>query len=152
MAAGSHNRGRVVSVWTQNPEVSQHVARACRIPSIAMHMEDLIGKTDAILLARDDAENHLEHARPFLDEGLPVYIDKPFATSIADFESLYAHERFAGQIFTCSALRYSEDWAPTAQDWALIGELRHVHAVTPKSWRKYAVHIIEPVLKLLASR
>lgn len=139
----------VVAVWTQDLEVSRHIAKACRISHVLETPLEMLGKVDAVLLARDDAETHIDLARPFLEAGLPIYIDKPIALSLESLKHLYSLQRSAGQIFTCSALRYSEDLMPTAEDWASIGELRHVNAVTPKSWRKYSVHIIEPVLKLL---
>ena len=139
----------VVSVWTQDEKLSQMVSIAARIPNIAAVPEDMIGEVDAILLARDDAENHFELASPFLKAGLPVYIDKPIALSLADLNKLYELEQYAGQIFTCSALRYSNELMLSCGDRQEIGDIRQIVAFTPKSWAKYAVHIIEPVLNML---
>ncbi len=110
----------------------------------------MIGQVDAILLARDDAHNHLRFAEPFLTAGLPIYIDKPIALSIDDLNQLYALERYPGQIFTCSALRYSEQLVLTTADRQSLGDIKQIAAFTPKSWSKYAVHIIEPVLNMLS--
>ena len=46
----------------QNPE---SIARTCYIDNIVYQYEDMIGKVDAILLARDDS-NHYKIAKPFL--------------------------------------------------------------------------------------
>lgn len=139
----------VVSVWTQDETLSQKIAKAAKITKVVSRPEDMIGEVDAVLLARDDAESHLKLATPFLKAGLPIYIDKPIALSIADLEKLYELEQYPGQIFTCSALRYSHELALSPKDRQEIGEIREIVAFTPKSWNKYAVHIIEPVLNML---
>jgi len=140
----------VVSVWTQDQKRSQDIAKAARISKVVHSPEDMIGEVDAVLLARDDAESHLKFAAPFLRAGLPIYIDKPIALSMDDLEKLYELEQYPGQIFTCSALRFSQELMLTPQDRDEIGEIRNIVAFTPKSWNKYAIHIIEPVLSMLS--
>lgn len=139
----------VVAVWTQDETLSRKVAEAAEIPHVVATPENMIGEVDAVLLARDDAENHLELAAPFLKAGLPIYIDKPIALSIADLNRLYELEQYSGQIFTCSAMRYSQELMLSEESRQEIGKIREIVAFTPKSWNKYAVHIIEPVLNML---
>lgn len=141
---------QVTHVWTQFPELSRRIAAAALIPEVVTDYREMLGHIDALLLARDDAKNHLELVRPFLEVGLPVYIDKPIAISLTDFERIHALEQYKGQIFTCSALRYAQELQLSKQDAESLGEVRHVDATTPKSWEKYGVHIIEPVLRLAA--
>lgn len=140
----------VVSVWTQDRKLSERVAKAAKIPQVVSDPEKMIETVDAVLLARDDPENHLELAAPYLNAGLPVYIDKPIAVSMTSLSRLYELERYSGQIFTCSALRFSPELTLSDADREAIGEIRQIVAFTPKSWRKYAVHIIEPVLNMLS--
>lgn len=140
---------RVTAIWTQDIALSRHIAKAAKIEHILACYTDMIGQVDAILLARDDAHNHLQYAEPFLRQGIPIYIDKPIALSINDLDRLYALEQYSGQIFTCSALRYSQQLALTKADRQSLGTIKQITAFTPKSWSKYAVHIIEPVLKML---
>ncbi len=141
---------KVTSIWTQDQELSEKVATASLIPSVVENPTDMIGSIDGLLLARDDAENHLRYAKPFLEAGVPIYIDKPIALSSEGLDALYALERYPGQVFTCSALRYSSELQLAPEEKAEVGEIRQIIATTPKSWEKYAVHIIEPVLNLLA--
>ena len=79
----------VVSVWTQDRKLSERVAKAAKIPQVVSDPENMIGTVDAVLLARDDPENHLELAAPYLNAGLPVYIDKPIAVSMTSLSRLY---------------------------------------------------------------
>ncbi len=139
----------VVAIWTQDIEQSKHIAKAAHIKEVVENYSDMIGKVDAVLLARDDAENHLKYAEPFLRAGLPIYIDKPIAVSVAALDKLYSLQQYNGQIFTCSALRYSQELMLSEADKKQIGQIKHISAFTPKSWRKYAVHIIEPILNML---
>jgi hypothetical protein len=140
---------KVTSVWSQNQKLSEKIAAATKISKVVVRPEEMIGNVDAILLARDDAENHLELATPFLKAGLPIYIDKPIALSLRDLYRLYDHQQYEGQIFSCSALKYSHELRLSKEDYIKIGEIRKIIAFTPKSWDKYAVHIIEPVLNML---
>ena len=140
---------QVTRVWTQDIELSRHIADAALIEKAVEDQGQLLCGIDAVLLARDDAERHLELARPALEAGLPIYIDKPIALSLRAMDELYALEQYPGQIFTCSAMRYGAELRLSRSDRDQLGELREIHAITPKSWKKYAVHIIEPVLNML---
>lgn len=143
---------KVTHVWTQDRKFSSHIARAALIEHVAEELPDMIGNVDAILLARDDAELHLEMAAPFLKAGLPVYVDKPLALSGSSAKQLIALQRYPGQLFSCSALRYAPELQLDADQKRRIGEIRSVHAFVPKDWDKYSVHVIEPMLQLIPSR
>ena len=138
----------VTHVWTQDRKLSEHVARAARIPNVVDSFTDMMGKVDGLLLARDDADTHLKFASPYLEYGTPVYIDKPMALTVSDAERLFAMERYPGQIFTCSALRYAKEFKLSAELRAAIGSIRHIHALAPKDWNRYAIHVVEPMLVL----
>lgn len=143
---------RVSHIWTQDKDVSAHVAKCCHIESVAERYTDMIGMVDGILLARDDAENHLEMSRPFLAAGLPVYIDKPLATNLRTAEAIYELERYEGQIFSCSALRFAREFSLSGDELDNLGTLRLIDACVMKSWEKYAIHIIDPVLNILGDQ
>lgn len=142
----------VSHVWTQHVEDTAHIARAARIPNVCKALTDMLGEVDGVLLARDDARNHFSLAAPFLDAGLPIYIDKPVALSLRDLDRLFARQRFDGQIFTCSALRFSPELKLSADDAEEIGPIRAVYASTPKDWERYGHHVIEPTLALLGDQ
>jgi hypothetical protein len=143
---------RVTHVWTQDPGLSRQVAEAGLIETVVDNYEDMIGEVDAVLLARDDAENHHEMAAPFIKAGLPIYIDKPVALSVAEAERIYALQRFDNQIFTCSALAFAHEFTLNDSERRSLGQMRKVLAQIPNSWEKYAVHIVEPVLHLIGEQ
>jgi predicted dehydrogenase len=140
---------KVTSIWTQDISQSKHIAKASFIENVCSSLNELEESVDAVLLARDDAENHLKFAKQFLIAGKPIYIDKPIALSMSALNELYQYQQYDGQIFTCSALRYSPDLMLNAEQKEKVGKINSISSCTPKSWAKYAVHIIEPVLNML---
>ena len=139
----------VTHIWTQRRELSEHIAGTSRIAHIVDRFDDMLGQVDGILLARDDAERHFEFASPYLKAGVPVYIDKPLAHSLQDAEHLLSLQQYEGQLFTCSALRFGKEFQLGPEERERLGPIMCVDAYTPKSWEKYAIHIIEPVLHIL---
>ena len=140
----------VTHVWTQDRAISTQIAAAACISHVVDEPDQMIGAVDGVLLARDDAENHLELAAPFLDAGLPIYIDKPLALSVGEAERLYGRQLKEGQIFTCSALAYAREFCIAPKDRADLGRLLFVEASTIKDWDRYAVHVLEPLQMLVA--
>ena len=143
---------KVTHIWTQDPALSHKVAKASLIPNVVTHYTDLIGQVDAVLLARDDAENHLQYASPFLQAGLPIYIDKPLALTLAHAKTLLSLQQYPGQLFSCSALRYATELQLTLVDRDKLKDIRYIYATVPKDWNKYAIHIIDPVLNILSDQ
>lgn len=144
--------GKVTHVWAQDKKITTHIAKAALIDNVVNQYTDMIGQVDGVLLARDDAEIHYEFATPFLNAGIPIYIDKPLALSVADAKQLIGQQKYPGQLFSCSALRYAKEFKLSETELAQLGRLRHIHATVPKDWDKYAVHVIEPLLMLAKER
>lgn len=140
---------QVTHIWTQSKNISQKIANASLIPNIVDSPQDMIGLVDGVLLARDDAKNHLFFAKDFIDAGIPIYIDKPIALNKEDLEELYKLEKYDGQIFSCSPLRFSPEFQFTEIDRGNIGEIKYIYATTPKTWEKYSVHIIDPIINII---
>ena len=140
---------RVTHVWTQDRALSESIARASLVEHVVDEPAAMLGEVDGVLLARDDAESHRRLAQPFLEAGLPVYVDKPLATTVAAAEALLALARRPAQVFSCSALRYAQELALTADVAERIGTLEEVEASAPKAWATYAAHAIEPVVAWL---
>jgi predicted dehydrogenase len=71
---------------------------------------DLFGKVDAVLIESVDGSVHLERAKPFLEKGMPTYVDKPFACSLADarvMADLAARKHIP--MMSSSSLRYAPE-------------------------------------------
>ena len=143
---------QVTHIWTQDVTISEQVAKASLIDHVCVNMEDMIHQVDAVLLARDDAENHLTMAKPFLEAGIPIFIDKPLALSLKDAEQMLALQKYDHQIFSCSSLRYAEELVLSSEDKTVLGQVKFIEAKIPKKWETYAVHLIDPIVQNLPER
>lgn len=150
--ADRFNEMRITHIWTQDQGTSNLIAKASKIPFIVNDYLELVDQVDLVLLARDDAENHLKMSSGFLKAGLPVLIDKPFALEESDALSMLELQRFEYQIFTCSSLRYAEEIMLTDQERRLIGNVLRIKAQSPKYWETYGVHLIEPIIVQFSDR
>lgn len=140
---------QVTHVWAQEKEIAQSIANATQIPVVVDQLEDMIGEVDAIILARDDPEKHKEMARPFIEAGIPIFIDKPLAFSSEDL-NWFSEQHAAGKfIMSCSSMRYSNEARIAKQELALIGKLELITAVGKKDWKKYGVHLLEAIFGIL---
>lgn len=144
--------GEVTHIYTQDYELSKQIAKASNIETIVEKPEDLIGNVDAILLARDDAENHYEMAKVFIEAGLPIYIDKPLALSKKEAQQIFKFQKYANQVFTCSALRFAKELIISETERKEIGDILHVEASIPNKWDTYSIHILEPIISQIPSR
>jgi len=142
----------VTHIWTQNPSISEHISKATYIPHIVEDYIEMIGKVDAILLARDDYDNHYEMAKPFLAANLPIYIDKPLAINTKEAKKIFELEKYEGQIFTCSALQFAKEFNLLNTVISEVGKITFIEAYVMKDWEKYGVHIIEPVLNIIGDQ
>src|SRR5690349_7919943 len=69
--------------------------------------QDLLGKIDAVMIESQQGSRHLERARPFLEAGLPTFVDKPFAETVAQAEAMIAlAQKHNAPLLSCSALRF----------------------------------------------
>ncbi len=139
----------VTHIWTQDAEISKQVAKFANIKHIVTNADEMIGKVDAILLARDDADNHLEMAKPFIEKGIPIFIDKPLSFTLSNANAIYNLKKDKNQlIYTCSSIRFAKEFDYTFNK----DDYNFVEATIMKDWNKYAVHIIEPVVRMFPKR
>lgn len=135
---------KVTHIWTQDRRLSEDVAKVCLIPEIVGNYTDLIGKVDAVLLARDDPENHLAMARPFLEKGVPLFIDKQLASTESDVRALAELSGRSYPLMAGSPMRYTRDVAEAkrARD---LSKVKSIHGMSRVSWMRYGHHLFEGV-------
>ena len=140
---------RVTHIWTQERQISESIARTTGIENIAENIGDIAGKVDAVLLTRDDPENHVEMAKPFIDAGIPIFIDKPLAINLKDL-LYFSNESASGKlIMSSSSMRYANECRTAKTESASLGKLELVTATGKKDWIKYGVHLLEAVAAIL---
>jgi len=140
---------KVTCVWTQERGISESIAKSSEIPQIVNKLEDMVPLVDAVFLSRDDPENHVAMAKPFLDAGIPIFVDKPLAITREDLQ-FFADENAKGKlIMSCSSMRYANETRIVKQEIDSLGKLELATAVGKKDWIKYGVHIVEGLFSIL---
>ena len=143
---------KISHIWTQKKSLSNDIANAVLIPNVVNHLDDIIGKVDGVIIGRDDYDNHLKHSQIFLENGLPIFIDKPIAIKINNAENIFSMQSYDSQIFTCSSMRYSKEIILNENDNILLGNINYLEGIVPKSWEKYGIHVIEPIVSTFKDR
>ncbi len=136
---------KVTHIWTDDPADAEKVAKASLIDNIVEKPEDVIGKVDAVIIATDKGDEHIRRAKPFIDAGLPVFIDKPLADNTADLEAFIDYKKNGAKIMSSSSLRYSKELIPYTLSTHELGKLRYINMTMNKSWERYGIHALEPV-------
>jgi predicted dehydrogenase len=140
---------RVTNVWTQDLKISESIAKTTGIENINKNIEDMIGTVDAVLLTRDDPENHVKMAKPFIEAGIPIFIDKPLAITHEDLDYFSGENAKGRLIMSGSSMRYANECRTAKTEAALLGKIELVTATGKKDWIKYGVHLMEAVVSIL---
>ncbi len=140
---------QVTHIWTDDPADAQHVAECSLIPNVVSDPTDVIDKVDAVVIATDKGHEHVERCRPFVEAGLPVFVDKPLVDNAEDLETVHNWVNAGHAIMSSSALRYSKELMPYRTSTAELGDLRFVSVMTPKTWERYGIHALEAVYPVL---
>jgi predicted dehydrogenase len=118
---------------------------------------ELYDKIDAVLIEAVDGSVHRERALPFLERGIPTYVDKPFACSLDDARAIVeTAERKHLPLMSSSSLRYAPE-VVAAKDGAgptgkIIGVSTYgpapTHARNPGLFH-YGIHPTEMLFTLM---
>jgi predicted dehydrogenase len=128
---------------------AEQVARCSLIPHVVSRPEDVIGKVDAVIVATDDGSEHVTRARPFVEAGIPVFVDKPLADNAPDLRVFRDWVAAGKPIMSSSCMRYAKEFMPYRLSTHELGALRFVAITTPKSWERYGIHALEGIYPIL---
>lgn len=104
--------------------------------------EQMIGQIDAVMVESQQGSRHLERARPFLEAGLPTFVDKPFVANVREADQIIALARkHNAPLMSCSALRY----APEVQSALKLRE-KYGRILSADVWTNAPLHPGNPGL------
>lgn len=83
----------VVGVWGETPAFAKTAAEKGHIPLIVKDPAEFKGRIDALIVDHRHAKYHLEAARPFVEAGIPTFIDKPFCYRVSEGQAFLAMAR-----------------------------------------------------------
>ncbi len=147
--------------WDYDLDRAQWFADKYGIPHTVEEVEEMIGQVDAVLIGGgrrqptgdgiwgEEPDDHLRLSKPFLENGLPVLIDKPFADKLEDAIEMVRLARGNGTLLmSCSAMRYASEVAALKEvvDDGGLGNISGAicmigTGVATLKW--YIIHILE---------
>lgn len=121
--------------------------------------EDLLGQIDAVMITSQQGARHLERARPFLEKGIPTFIDKPFAGNAKDAAEIIAlAKQHNAPLMSCSALRYAPEVQEALARREELGEIlnadvwstANLHDGNP-GLLQYTIHGVDMLFALMGA-
>lgn len=140
---------KITHVWCDRPQYAEAVAKSAQIANIVSNPRDVIGLVDAVIIPTDKGEEHLERARPFIEAGLPVFIDKPLTIRRDHLKEFVGLHDAGKAIYSSSAMRYAAEFGRIRDRLDEVGEARLIVATCAKSWERYGIHALEAIYGLL---
>ena len=79
---------RVVGVFGPDIESAQKIIDETGVDFLADRPTDFLGKVDAMIVTSRKGSVHYQYSKPFLEAGLPMFIDKPFTVNLEEAKEL----------------------------------------------------------------
>lgn len=134
----------VSHAWTQDLSTTKQLCAASKIPYAVENYTDMLGKVDVVFIARDDYKTHYPMAKPFLEYGIPVFIDKPLTleSSELNYFERYLHN---GMLMSTSGMRYAKELDSLRSSPSELGQLKLIEGVILNNLEKYGIHLIDAI-------
>lgn len=141
-------------VWGETGDFARKAAEEGNIPNIVKDPLEMLGNIDALIVDHRHAKYHLEAATPFIQEGIPAFIDKPFCYRAAEGEAFLEMARRHGTPVTSySTIAYSAATFDMKEQVAGLGKINQVIRTGPVELDSpyggiffYGVHIVQPLM------
>ena len=144
---------RIVKVWDSDASRAREFAATFRDVEECASLEECAAGIDGALLvdARGDGSDHLALARPFLERGIPTFIDKPLAENARSGRQIVELARRHGAlVYSASTLPHFLTRRHTAR-LREAGRLTSLIVSGPLTVGSGAIHQVITVLALLGS-
>lgn len=73
----------VVGVYSNEPEAAAKLSEKYGV-KVLTDYKDAVGRIDGLIITARHGDLHYEYARPYLDSGIPMFIDKPLTIKESD--------------------------------------------------------------------
>jgi len=138
---------RITYLWGNDLARNEELQTRHRIETLVTDPNDMIGNIDGVLIIDDTGggATHADLARPFIEKGVPTFIDKPMTVNYEDAVSLFELAAQHNTLLTSSsALRFPVEFDAAKQaELEAIGKISSIVSVGPGEWFYYGIHAVE---------
>lgn len=113
-------------------------------------LSEMAKNIDIAFIQSCDWDRHLELSKPFIDAGVPVFIDKPIVGNLKDAKTLEKLDKEGKVILGTSAMRYTyEHDSFFAIPEEERGNILHIEVMVGVDEFNYAIHAVESIMGFL---
>ena len=152
IADGAYPEIEVIGIYSNEPEAVQKLHDQFGTP-ILNDFADAVGQVDGVMITTRHGDNHYKYAKPYMDAGIPMFIDKPITCTEEEAVTFMREAKARGIRLcggsTCAALAETLALAEDVRTEAL-GVVRGGAVVSPYQpnspyggFTFYAQHLIE---------
>lgn len=138
----------VTHVFCDDRKDAEQVSALSSVPNVVDAPEAMIGAVDAVLIATDIGGEHVARARPFVEAGVPVFVDKPLCDRAEDLAVFERWVAGGAALLSSSSTRFAAEYAPYQYPNAPLGEWRFIAMPMAKKWETYGIHALEAVYSI----
>lgn len=141
-------------VWGETKELAHMAAAKSNIPNIVEDPNNMLGNIDALIVDHRHAKYHLEPAIPFIKEGIPTFIDKPFCYRLKEGRKfLELAEKHGTSVTSFSTIAQSEATFDISRQLKGMDDIKEVVRFGPADLDSkhggiffYGVHLVQPLM------
>lgn len=141
-------------VWGETDAFAKSAMEKGNIPNQVKDPNEMLGKIDALIVDHRHPEFHLEPAIPYIKEGIPTFIDKPFCYRAAEGkEFLQLAKKVGTPVTSYSSIAQSTATFDIKEQIATLGKISQVIRTGNADFDSqyggiffYGIHIVEPLM------
>lgn len=141
-------------VWGETDEFAKRAMERGNIPNQVKDPGEMMGKIDGLIVDHRHARYHLDAARPFVEAGIPAFIDKPFCyRAEKGKEFLQMARRVGTPVTSYSSIAHSAATFDIKNQVERMGDIYQVVRTGPVDLSSkyggiffYGVHILQPLM------
>ncbi len=143
----------------EHAERTKEVSTNNKIEHVVGRPEDMIGEIDAAMVVFRHGGLHYKFAKPFIEAGIPTFVDKPFTCSLKDARAIIElAKKKRTPITSYSTYRTSSNTAKFGADLANIAPVTAGTITGPCDIKSeyggvyfYGIHVVELMLTVFGS-
>ena len=147
-------------VWGETENFARIAMKKGNIPIMVNDPIEMLGKIDALIVDHRHGKYHLDAALPFLEEGIPMFIDKPFCYRKEKGEKFLALARKSNTPVTSySSVANSFSTMDIKRQINKMGKIKRVISYGPIDLESkyggvffYGPHLIEPLIYIFDNK
>lgn len=143
-------------VWGETEEFAIKAMEEGQIPNRVIDPNEMLGKIDALIVDHRHGKFHLDAAMPFIESGIPTFIDKPFCYRLEAGSAFLQKAKAIGTPVTSySSIAHSEHTFDMKHQIEAMSEIGQVVMYGPCDIESpyggvffYGPHLVEPIIYL----